>query len=310
MSSWSRFFVRDSGGSGRVRIRYASGVPSVVSGDADGDVCIAEDGANSKVYQLRSSAWVELGAGGGGSTLGYFNPSAPPETANARDLEFNDAGDATTMVTFNPGSLVGFDKSISNSCLRITSPVQTNPTYRMAGAYRDCPTGADWSCWTKLNIASVPNDTAGNAVAGGFLLFDDTVLTDPATADFVVVSYSLQGSAGFLASIINVQRWNDYQLSGFTQIGSAMNVARSDEHIWLRLRWINSSTTLDVDASADGISWRRFFTNSSIGLTPTRVGLCSYSSVGTPVGNIICSYDFLRFSNSSAIGDMTLGRVV
>jgi len=78
----------------------------------------------------------------------------------------------------------------------------------------------------------------------------------------------------------------------------------------MRLRWINSSTTLQIDTSADGISWRRFFSNSSIGLTPTRVGLCAYSSVGTPVGNIVCSYDFLRFSASSAIGDMTLGRVV
>ena len=159
-------------------------------------------------------------------------------------------------------------------------------------------------------MATVPNDAAGNGARGGFLLFDDTVLTDPATADFVVVSYSVQGATGFIDSEINVQRWDDYTLSGFTQLVSAMNVARSDEHIWLRLRWINSSTTLNVDTSADGISWRRICTNSSIGLTPTRVGLCAFSAVATPVGNIVCSYDFLRFSTSSAIGDMTLGRVV
>ena len=251
------------------------------------------------------------GDGDGDGPLGYFEPLATPTVPNVRDLEFNNPADAATMVTFNPGNLVGFDKSISNSCLRITSPVQTIPNYRMAGAYRDCPTGVDWSCWTKINIASFPNDTAGNGVAGGFLLFDNTVLTSPATADFVVCQFNIQSNLTTISpDRIYVQRWNDYQHSGVTNLQLYTDIARSDEHIWLRLRWINSSTTLQIDSSADGVSWRQFFSNSSIGLTPTQVGLLCSSTVFVPVGNIVCSYDFLRFSNSSAIGDMTLGRVV
>ncbi len=70
--------------------------------------------------------------------------------------------------------------------------------------------------------------------------------------------------------------------------------------IWVRVTWVNSTTTITYQYSVDGFNWNTLFTSSSPFLTPTLAGFATYGFAGNGTAAIPAT---MAFNNASGIGN-------
>lgn len=302
MTSLSRLFIRDrETPSSRVRIRHELAVPANSDG-SNGDVCIVADGASAGVYIHTAGAWTEIGSGSS-TSIGYYDPMAAPSSPNARDDEFSALSGWTT---WNAGSLAGFTATASSSQLKLTTTSQNSGANILAGIFKACPTGADWSAWTKVCVTGNPSSGLVAPYGGGLILATADIDSNPSTADVYTLNFytRLNGNT----SILYGQTWTAYNAVSGSPL--ALDLGDTPTSIWLRVRWANASTTLSFDLSTDGVGWRQAYSTASPFLTPARIGFNVIAAMSASDPSPVVSADFLRFSSSAALSAETLGKVI
>jgi hypothetical protein len=296
MSSFSRFFLRDpQTPNDRVRLRCETTTPPSPDSTASaGDVCIIKDGASSTVLQYDGSAWNSIA--GGGDPLGYFEPLATPETANAADVECSESVAGLTL--WNPSSnssTLTFD----NGTALLTAKRRSANAW--AAAYKTVPSGS-WSAWSKVTLQA-PSDSGERLC--GMIIWDSAPDT---SSDFqYVMSYS---NSTTQMNQVYVQSWTNWETFSATQV-NAFSYPWIANGSWFRVRYDSSTPRLSYDISNDGISWNIVHTTTSPLFTPTHVGILgSRVSATAAHGDAEVRFPFLRFSASADFDQLCLGRVI
>lgn len=249
---------------------------------------------------------VTAAASGSSSTIGYYMPEAPPTSPNALDTEFNNAADLALFTAWNPGALAGFGGTVANSVLRVTTTPTAAGTLRAAGYYRAAPATAEWAMWAKVSVSMAPGGAVGWACGAGILLADNDIIANPATCDFNALYLNLQSLVS--ASYLRFYRWTNYTTEGVNLLNPATPFSQAN--FWMRARYIVASTTLSLDISHDGIGWKQVFTTAAPVVLPTQVGFFIVSAAGASDPTPVATYDFLRFSDTAALSQPSLGRLV
>jgi len=249
---------------------------------------VADPTADRTITLPDASGVVALVGGGGGSTYQFWDPMAPPSSANSLDDEFTGSLGAQWS-TWNPGSVDLTASVDTNKLLLINNTINGGDSY--AGIYMNAPTASsgdyDYSYWTKVSWFSedptdwpqlgliAANDIQGSPTTAGFW-------------SFVVV----KESSVFRATSYIFNNYASYNTQNFEEI--------YQPSIYLRIRISYDSTgnqtTGYFDYSNNGIGWSTIITRTQSGHIPF-IGLVSNNAQGSkPLWGV---FDFFRVYSGS-----------
>jgi len=243
------------------------------------------------------------GDGDGDEPLGYFDAMAKPLVPHPNDVEFDSPADLAAFTTWRVDTSSGtYSAGVANSVLSVSLAGQN---VRFAGLTRTTPTGQDFSVWTKMSMG-VFDLANGDEGICALILADDNIITNPSTADVLFVCLNQYGinNTGPKLGILRARYNAGAVVSYYNSTPLSQPYPQS---VWMRVRWRNAPAKMFFDVSLDGVAWTEIKIGTDVPLTPTRAGFAVYNTFNT---NTITRHDFLRFSNSSAFADFTLGRVV
>ena len=229
--------------------------------------------------------------GGGGGTLGYFDPMAAPSSPNALDLEFDVA---STLTIWDPNTY-GTTQDTDNSMVTLTIPESPPGTARLSGADGALPASGSFQMWTTLSHVRA---TAGSSL--GFFGVAIFGATPTGSTSFYYFSLNDNDPSCYIQTYTNVNSFNS-TIAGLDDCTFGRQ--------FVRLRWDASTSRISFDYSADGISWRCIVsTTSSFVGTPTHFALVGSGTNG--IGTTYLRSDFVRVANVSDVDHVCLGKVV
>lgn len=203
--------------------------------------------------------------GGVGTTV--FFADKPPASPNAEDDEFND-NSISGWTEWDPGAVM--TPSEGSYGLKLVHTATTGDS--LAGMYKAVPAG-DFSVVTKVSLLGARDSFA----QAGLILAQD-LGASPTTADVWFWGIMYQDTGTFL----RVLRYNAYNSFGSETDYPASTVGISEQmatNVYLRIRRISS--TYHFEWSLDGVSWSRYFAQSSAPITPVHIGLATNASDST-----------------------------
>ena len=199
------------------------------------------------------------GGGGGGSTYQFWDPMAPPSSANSLDDEFTSA--LSGWQTWNPDS-ISLTTEINNGRLFLINAT-TGGGDANCGIYRQAPTASsgdyEYTFWTHMSWLS--EDQTNFPISHIFIAED--IDTNPSTAKIWTMGIIKEGNYFRAAA----QLWSDYNSwNGVNQ------EALHQPSAYLRIRASYNSgtntTTKNFEYSVDGVGWSNVITRTYTGHLP------------------------------------------
>jgi hypothetical protein len=280
-----------SGGGGTVNsfsTIAVSGESDVVAGSST-DTLTLVAGSNVSITTDAGTDSITINSsGGGGTTYQFWDPMAPPSSANSLDDEFTGSL-GVQWSTWNPGSVDLTASVDTNKLLLINNTINGGDSY--AGIYMNAPTASsgdyDYSYWTKVSWFS---EGPTNFPQLGLIAAND-IQGSPTTAgfwSFVVVKES------------SVFRATSYIFNNYASYNTQNFEAIYQPSIYLRIRISYDSTgnqtTGYFDYSNNGVGWSRVYARTQSGHIPF-IGLVSNNAQGSkPLWGV---FDFFRVYSGS-----------
>ncbi len=229
------------------------------------------------VYDATLTAWVQREAFDWPQGFNFYKDT-PPNAANTMDDEFDDSSGMSGTVNGlnarwtarNPGTTtVTYG---TQGYLVLTPPASATPNFRLWTQTK--PSAQDYTIEAKVSLTGTATSTA---TAG--------ICLDNGTA-FYILGLSYQALASF--PYVNAFRYTNVTLFGAEMIA---HIAWDATFIYLRMQWVNSTSTVNFWISSDGVGWMRYGTFVD-GITHTTVGV--YVDEENNSGLTVAYFDFFR----------------
>jgi len=232
---------------------YANNGMPLDSFGSNGDFYFQKDGSSGvSIFQRNSGAWTVVGGG----TIPIWTTDAPPTSSTSYDDEF-------TSTTLNP------KWSTLNNDTDLTV-IASNPhglTLRqatgvsgLAGVYQSSIPAGDFQIVAKIGLTFSGSITS-QFWSGGIFIGGD-LGTNPTTDPIRLAALSRASGA----SSLKAQVWTDYN-----SFSSEASVSKNLTGCYLRI--IKKGSLWQAHWSDDGIGWSPINNETSIGFTPSTIGI-------------------------------------
>lgn len=205
------------------------------------------------------------GGGGGGSSSSSSLGLTPPSSPASEDDEF-DATGLSGWSTWDPGSIFGTAPTVVTGSNGLELRPDDPGAKTVGGIYKAAPSG-DFSLHAFVSMSN-PNksDYSCGVMVAGDLASSPT--TAGARAGVVFGSGVTSGNQP------GYQAWTNYGSAG----AFAARTASRINGYWVRLRYDDTLTQFAVEHSLDGLTWIATQTATSVGFTPSYIGLCCHNN--------------------------------
>lgn len=240
-------------------------IVDIPTAEMDDTLVLAPDGAGGVEFRA------EAGGGGGGAVLPL---DIAPGSPSAWDDEFDGASLDAKWSQITSASGNDAAATVANGWLtfELNTSGTGNASKRVTGYRQPAPTSGEM---TNFEVSAKIADTQWNDDARDGVW----VANETDNLAHVVGTNWPNGGAGVAMGISGYSESTDWStFSGYQAGAPAPNSGRPI--LWVAIRWIDASTTLQFWISEDGVLWTPVATRTSM-IRPTKIGLALWSNSNT-----------------------------